>query len=303
MSEPSLSVLPPVRAGVCADPDWMVGFCCHAEALGFESVVTVEHPLVVGAYESRYPYAESGRMPLPNDCAVPDPLDTLAFVAGATSTLGLATGVLIVPAHHPVVLAKRVATLDRLSKGRLRLCVGLGWMREELEACGADFGSRGRRTDESIDVMRLLWSDTGEQGASFDGEFFSFSGAHSYPKPATRPDGRQVPVHIGGHSAASVRRAARRGDGWHPLGLHGEDLTSRLKLLDDELERAGRHRSDLEVTLTGVAAHTDSATLEKVAALGVDRLVATCMQPGLGAAKDEIEGLAQRVGLRSRNSP
>ena len=216
MTTLEVAALPPVRAGVCADPDWMAAFALHIEALGFESIVVVEHPLVIGDYTSRYPYAASGRMPLPDDCAIPDPIDTLAFLAGVTSTLVLATGVLVLPAHHPVVMAKRLATLDRLSKGRVRLCIGVGWMREELEACGVDFDSRGRRTDECIDVMRALWADTEPEGASFAGEFFAFSHAHTHPKPF-RPGG--VPVHIGGHSPASIRRAARRGDGWQPLGL------------------------------------------------------------------------------------
>jgi probable F420-dependent oxidoreductase len=209
-------VLPPVRAGVCADPDWMIGFARQAEDCGFESIVLVEHPVVIGDYTSRYPYASSGRMPLADDCAIPDPIDVLAFLAAATTRLQLATGVLVLPAHHPVTMAKRLATVDALSRGRLRLCIGVGWMREELEACGIDFASRGRRTDECIDVMRALWADTEPEGASFEGEFFRFSHAHTHPKPH-RPGG--IPIHIGGHSAPSIRRAARRGDGWHPLGL------------------------------------------------------------------------------------
>ena len=102
---------------------------------------------------------------------MPDPLDLLAFLAGQTRRLGLATGVLVLPNHHPVVLAKRVATVDALSGGRLRLCVGMGWLKEEIEACGTEFSSRGRRADEQLEVMRLLWDDH-PGGASFHGEFF-----------------------------------------------------------------------------------------------------------------------------------
>jgi probable F420-dependent oxidoreductase len=300
MSDVRVSVMPPVRGGVCADPDWMVEIARHAERLGFDEIVTVEHPLVIGTYSSRYPYAESGRMPLPNDCAVPDPLDTLAFVAGATSTLGLATGVVVLPAHHPVVMAKRLATIDRLSKGRLRLCIGLGWMREEIEACGADFDTRGRRTDESIDVMRTLWSDSGEEGATFSGEFFSFANAHSYPKPWERPGGKGIPIHIGGHSPGSVKRAARRGDGWHPLGLEGEALTSMLQALHEEAEAAGRDPREIEITLSSVASTSDAETLGKVREWGVTRLVMATGKRDLEAAKDELGSLADRVGLEPR---
>ena len=295
MTTLKLAALPPVRAGVCADPDWMAGFAQHVERLGFESIVVVEHPLVVGATTSTYPYAPSGRMPLPDDCAIPDPVDTLAFLAGVTTTLGLSTGVLVLPAHHPVVMAKRLATVDRLSKGRLRLCIGVGWMREELEACGTDFDSRGRRTDECIDVMRALWADTEPDGASFDGDFFSFSHAHSHPKPF-RPAG--VPIHVGGHSPASIRRAARRGDGWQPLGLWGDELAEALTRLAVEVEAVGREPSAVELTISALSTQATPETLDKLAALGVDRLVVTSAQADLSAARDEMSKVAARLGMK-----
>jgi probable F420-dependent oxidoreductase len=288
------AVLPPVRAGVCADPDWMTGFARQAEDLGFESIVLVEHPVVISDYTSRYPYAPSGRMPLADDCTIPDPIDVLAFIAAATTRLELATGVLVLPAHHPVVMAKRLATVDALSKGRLRMCIGVGWMREELEACGTDFASRGRRTDECIDVMRALWADTEPEGASFEGEFFRFAHAHTHPKPH-REGG--IPIHIGGHSPASIRRAARRGDGWHPLGLRGDELVAALALLGGEVAAAGRPPGAIELTLTGVSTGTTPETVAELEAMGVDRLVVTCLQPDLEAAKDEMAQVAGTVGL------
>ena len=291
------AALPPVRAGVCADPEWMAGFARHIEALGFESIITVEHPLVIGGYTSRYPYASSGRMPLPDDTAIPDPLDLLAFLAGVTTDLGLATGVLVLPAHHPTVLAKRLATIDQLSKGRVRLCVGVGWLREELEACGIDFDTRGRRADESIDAMRALWADTEPEGSTFRGEFFSFERAHSHPKPY-RPSG--IPIHIGGHTPASIRRAARRGDGWQPLGLWGAELEASLDALHRETEAAGRDPKDLELTISAQSGSANAETLEQLAAIGVDRLVVTSAHKDLGAAQDEMSAVADRVGLRAR---
>ncbi len=289
-----VAALPPVRAGVCADPDWMTAFARHVEAIGFESIVVVEHPLVMGDYTSRYPYAASGRMPLPNDCRVPDPLDTLAFLAGVTSTLVLSTGVLILPAHHPVVMAKRLATLDRLSKGRVRLCIGVGWLREELEACGVEFTTRGRRTDECIDVLRALWADTEPEGASFSGTFFSFAHAHSFPKPL-RATG--VPIHIGGHSEASIRRAARRGDGWQPLGLWGDELRSALVQLRREAEALGRDPASIELTISAMSTSADMETAGKLDELGVHRLVVTCGQADLDAARDEMSAVAERLAL------
>ena len=198
MSTPcEFGIIPPVRTGVTADPEWIAAFARHVEACGFESIVVVEHAVVVTGYRSTYPYARSGRMPLPDDCAIPDPLDLLAYLAAVTDRLVLATGVLVLPNHQPVVLAKRVATVDVLSGGRLRLCVGVGWMDEELRATGADPRTRGRRTDETIEAMRVLWAGHRPEGVTFDGEFVSFAHAHSYPKPVA-PGG--VPIHIGGHS-------------------------------------------------------------------------------------------------------
>ena len=167
-------------------------------------------------------------------------------------------------------------------------------MREELEACGVDFASRGRRTDECIDVMRALWADTEPGGAAFDGEFFRFAHAHTHPKPY-RPGG--IPIHVGGHSAASIRRAGRRGDGWHPLGIGGEELRRALESLRAEATAAGRDPGSIELTLTGVSTGTTPETLAELDALGVDRLVVTCLQPDLEAAKDEMSQVAETVGL------
>ena len=157
MNTVQFAVVAPVAAGVTADPRWMAAFARHVEACGFESIVAVEHTVLATRYDSVYPYDPSGRVELASDCPVPDPLDLLSFLAAHTDRLGLATGVLVLPNHHPVVLAKRAATVDVLSSGRLRLCVGVGWLREEIEACGTEFESRGRRADEQIAVLRALW--------------------------------------------------------------------------------------------------------------------------------------------------
>lgn len=219
---PAFAVFAPVAAGVTADPVWIAEFARHVESCGFESLVAVEHTVLMTRYSSVYPYDVSGRVDIPADCPVPDPLDLLAFLAGQTIGLGLATGVLVLPNHHPVVLAKRVATVDALSGGRLRLAVGVGWLKEELEACGVPFAARGRRADEQIEVMRLLWAHRPD-GASHHGEFFDFDDATCHPRPV-----RWIPVHIGGHSPAAARRAGRLGDGFQPLGVGGAELAGLI---------------------------------------------------------------------------
>jgi probable F420-dependent oxidoreductase len=282
------AVLAPSSTGVSADPAWITAYAQHVEACGFESLVLVEHTVVVRGYESSYPYAASGRMGLADDCDVPDPLQVLGFLAGQTTMLGLATGALVLPNHHPVPLAKRVATLDALSGGRVRLCVGMGWMKEELEACGAPFHERGRRGDEQLEVLRELW--TGEP-VDHDGEFFSFRQAICRPA-------RQVPIHVGGHTVAAARRAGRLGDGLQPLGVTGDDL----RRLVDEMHRAavdaGRDPAALELSLGHLVGRVDADKAARLEALGAHRVV---LDPSpttdLAAALAELTACAQRLGL------
>ncbi|CAB4543904.1 unannotated protein [freshwater metagenome] len=289
------AIIPPVRSNVTADPDWMTGFARHAETLGFESIVLVEHAVVISGYEHKYPYSDSGRMPLPDQCIVPDPLDLLSYLAAATTRLQLATGVLILPEHHPVVLAKRLATIDRLSAGRLRLCIGVGWMREELEACGIDFSTRGRRTDECIDVLRVLWGEEDEEGLSFRGEFFEFEHAHSNPKPVQ--DGG-VPIHIGGHSKAAAKRAGQRGNGFQPLGVHGEELAVLLNVMNEAAERSGRNPAQLELSIGGALATTSADSVEEAAEFGAHRLVVSPSQStDLSKVCEEMSEFAERVRM------
>jgi probable F420-dependent oxidoreductase len=279
-----------------ADPDWIAPFAQEAERLGVESLVLPEHVVLAVDYTSRYPYSKSGRVPLPDDCVIPDPLDTLAYVAGVTTTLGLATGLLVLPLHNPLGLAKRAATVDRLSDGRLRLGVGLGWMREEIEAGGVDFASRGDRADEAIDAIRALWTADPKRGAHFEGRHFSFTGVQSFPRPAQAGG---VPIEVGGTSPPAIRRAARRGDGWLSLGLRGDRLTHALRHLADEATLAGRDPAALDVTLSGVtsSASVDRATLEQAAALGAQRVVINMAAADVAEARDELRHMAERTGL------
>ena len=224
----------------------------------------------------------------------PDPLDLLAFLAGQTGRLGLATGVLVLPNHHPVVLAKRAATVDALSGGRLRLAVGVGWMKEEIEACGAAFDSRGRRADEQIEVMRALWDDR-PNGVGFNGEFFEFDHAMCYPKPVA---GSRLPIHVSGNSSAAARRAGRLGDGFQPLGAGGPDLAALISLMRDEANRLGRDPDSLELSLGHLVTRIDPDRAQKLASLGADRTV-LAMPPvtDIEEAKDILSACAQRPAL------
>lgn len=290
------AIFPPLATGVTADPSWISTFAGHVEACGFDEIIAVEHTVLATTYDSVYPYDVSGRVELAPTCPVPDPLDLLAFIAGQTTTLGLSTGVLVLPNHHPVVLAKRVATIDALSRGRLQLCVGVGWLREEIEACGAPFGRRGRRADEQIEVMRLLWADH-PAGASHSGEFFTFHDVTCYPKPV---QGERLPIHIGGHSVAAATRAGRLGDGFQPLGVTGSALDDLVATMRDEAARAGRDPEALQLSLGHLVTKIDRDRAAKLAELGADRIVlAMPAVDDVQQAKDMVSACAQRLGLQA----
>jgi probable F420-dependent oxidoreductase len=280
-------LLPPYRTGVTADPSWITTFAQAAEASGFESLYVAEHVVVVAGYTSRYPYSDTGRMTLPDDADIPDPLDLLAFVAGATTTLGLGTGILVLPEHHPVQLAKRLATIDRLSNGRLVAGVGVGWLREEIEAMDIDPSTRGARTDECIEAMRVLWRD---DEATFHGQFFHFERACSFPKPHRRT----IPIHIGGHSRAAAERAGRLADGFHPLGLDGDRLTERLDQMRGAAQQARRDPDAIELSLGGLLDQLGDDRLTAVEKHGAARLILSTRERDIAKATAQLDAFSKR---------
>jgi probable F420-dependent oxidoreductase len=258
-----LGLIPPYGLAPVEDGDFARAFARLAEELGFESLWPVEHVIEPVDYRSRYPYDASGRMPV-EGLALPDPLAWLGFVAGATSRIRLAPGMLILPQRNPVVLAKELATLDRLSGGRLMLGVGLGWLREEAEAVGSGFDDRAERAEESIAAMRALWR---EDVASFAGKHVAFSRVRCSPKPL-QPGG--VPIVIGGHSKAAARRAGRIGDGFFPLGTTLDRLVELRRELESSARAAAREPDEIEITCLGPA---DPEAARGYAAEGVARMV------------------------------
>jgi len=267
------------------DPDAMTAVARHAEDCGFESFYVPEHVAL-------YPGASFGGTDFPPGLPIADPLECLAFVAAATERILLGTGVLLLPYHQPVVLAKRLATIDLLSKGRMRLfSVGVGSLPGEAAAVGVDFTTRGRRADEAIDALRLLWAGD-ENGVSFDGEFYSFTAACSFPKPS-----RPLPVHVGGSSRAAARRAGLRGDGYFPGGrLTAAERASQIELMRATARDAGRDPGALEVTRWGSIDMTADEVAQH-AALGVDRLVVAPASSDLAEQRAQLSALAARLAL------
>lgn len=269
------------------DPETLVRYARDAEECGFEAIYLPEHIVL-------YPGATLGQMPFPPTLEIPDPLDTLAFVAAATSRILLGTGVLLLPYHHPVVLAKRLATIDVLSRGRMRLLtIGLGTLPGEAQATGVDFASRGRRADEAIDVLRLLWGG-GADGVSFHGEFFDFDDITCYPKPY---EVTHLPIHIGGSSRPAARRAGRRGDGWFAGGmLPPDERREHLELARASAVAAGRDPAALEVTRWGSIDVTPER-VEALAAEGVTRLVVGATGEDAAARQAQMAAFAKRYAL------
>jgi probable F420-dependent oxidoreductase len=228
-------------------------------------------------------------MPLPEDCPLPDPIELLTYLAAVTERIVLATGVLVLPEHNPVILAKRVATLDVLSGGRARLGIGLGWMREELEAVGVDFDTRGARTDEMIQALRVLWT---QSEPTFAGEHVSFDRAISRPQPVQVGG---VPIHIGGHSAAAARRAGRVAEGFQPLGLEGEELAAKLAMLRAAATEAGRDPGVIEVSLSGVVGGTTPDDVKRAEDAGAVRLVLGTRTGDLAELRDEMSRSADQL--------
>ncbi len=268
------------------DADLIVAYARHAEACGFEALYLPEHIVL-------YPGAMIGPNEIPSTLPIVDPLDCLSYVAAATTRILLGTAVLLLPYHHPVILAKRLATIDALSKGRMRrLTVGVGTLPGEAESVGVDFRSRGRRTDEAIDVLRLLWSG-GENGVSFHGEFFRFDNLCSFPKPH---GATTLPIHIGGSSAAAARRAGRRGDGYFPGGaLMPDERTRQWEIARTAAVEAGRDPDALEYTRWG-SIDLSPERIEAYARQGVTRIVVAANATDPEQQRDQLSVFAERFG-------
>jgi len=238
-------------AGPLASLDNLARLCTGAEELGYHYGTFSDHVVIPTAIGSAYPYSASGEFVTAGTGERNEQLIELAFVAARTSTLRLVTSVMVVP-HRPAVLAaKQLATIDVLSGGRVTLGIGAGWMKEEFEALGLPaFEQRGKVTDEYVMAFRELWT---KERPRFSGEYVKFDNITFAPKPVQKPG---IPIWVGGESGPALRRTARYGDAWYPIGNNPAFPMDSLARLTSGVERlrkltkdAGRDPQAVGVTM------------------------------------------------------
>ena len=228
--------------GVAGEPESLRAVAGKMEALGFHHIGISDHVVVATEVQSRYPYSKTGTFFAQDTGVCLEQVTTLGFLAAATRRIRLLTSVLVLPHRHPVLAAKMLATLDVLSKGRLTVGVGVGWMAEEMRLLGAPpFAARARASDQYLSAFRELWTAAAPAQAD---EFVAFDELKFEPKPVQRP---HPPLWVGGETPAARRRAGRLGDGWYPVAGHPGTpfdtpalYAAALAEVRAEAERAGR---------------------------------------------------------------
>lgn len=238
----------------------LVDLAVAAEEIGYDGVFLGDHIVHHTQTASPYPNRDDGRLPWDAQVEWADPFVTAGAIAARTSRLELMTGILILALRHPLLVAKAAATLDRISEGRLTLGVGAGWLREEFDALNQEFSSRGRRTDEAIEVLRQVLSG---RPVEHRGEFFNFDELSMSPGLE-----RRLPIYIGGASRAAMSRAARLGDGLVPPPAGLEQLRCQLRTVLQMRAEAGREMDGFEIVASAHAV-ADPSGLEALASIGV----------------------------------
>jgi len=243
------------------------------EDRGFESLFVCEHTHIPAS--RRTPFPGGGELPK-RYAHTHDPFVALSFAAAATQRLLIGTGVCLVPQHDPIVTAKSIASLDRLSGGRFIFGIGGGWNMEEMENHGARYDTRFKLMRERVLAMKAIWT---QEEASFQGEFVAFDRIWSWPKPVQQP---HPPILLGGETDHTLRRVAAWCDGWFPRTRAGFDPAMAVARLARAAEAAGRDPASLSITV--FRAPSDAAGLAAYREAGIQRVLLEV--PDLG--RDEI---------------
>jgi probable F420-dependent oxidoreductase len=250
-----------------ATPEYLRDAAAEAEERGFASLWIPEHVVLFDDYQSSYPYAGDGKIPVGGEHGMLDVFTTLAFMAAATSTIRLGSGICLVPQRNPVYTAKEVATVDWLSNGRVDFGIGVGWLAEEFAAVAAPFEHRGSRADEYLAVIRSLWCDPISE---HHGAYYDLEACRQYPKPVQLP---HPPIHVGGESDVALRRVARHAQGWYGFNLLPDAMPERLATLDRLLESEHRTRDEITVSICPYLQPMDDDAPKRYEDVGVDQLI------------------------------
>lgn len=289
-----------VNTGIWSEPDLAAQLVSAADRIGFDSIWVGDHLAMPASHRSSYPYTPDGTVPVPADFAFSDPLIHLAWLSNHAPRMLLGTAVLLLSVRNPIVTAKQVASLDRISAGRVALGVGQGWLREEFEMLTNDhWTTRTARLEQGIDAMRALWSDS---PATFRGDFVRFENVHSLPRPA-RCGG--PPIFISGSTLASARRAGRIGDGFMPMATSPQRTAELVNAARRSAEEHGRDPGAIEMTYcappnpadyTDTTAALTARLVDAYAAAGVTRVIVAPPVNDVGTIEADLRAFLETVG-------
>lgn len=295
-------------SGRATGPDTLMEAAQSAEAQGFDSIWSADRVVTPWQINTPYPYSENHEFIVPPDRPFLDSLTCLAFLAGCTQKITLGISVLVLPYRHPLYWTRVAASIERLSKGRLIMGVGVGWMEEEFAALGVPFKDRGKMTDEQLQITTKLWN---EEHISFHGQFYDFQDLAFYPKPIQQP---RIPIWVGGEGIAAQRRTAKYGDAWFPyfVQITPDELRNGYNTVQRLAIEAGRDPSQIQLTccrpievtqepvtqdervLRGSPEQLRDA-LQAYREIGVDHLALQFMAPRWPERSAQIERFAQEV--------
>ncbi len=238
--------------GILAGREAILTLARLADRLGYDSIWVTDRLLIPIQSSSPYPYSTSGKLPIGPDEPWLEALTAVTYLLAMTERIAVGTSVLVIPYRNPVFTAKALATADYLSGGRVILGAGAGWLREEFEGVGIPFDERGARMVESLRIMKEMWT---KPRVKFEGRFFQIPESGGVrPHPIQKP---HIPIWIGGHSDAALKRVVAIADGWHPLGLrppvmlYPPEMTERVRRLRELAEVAGRDPASIAITFKG----------------------------------------------------
>jgi len=284
-----------VGIGSSADPELIALIAKTTEQCGFHSLWAPEHVVLIEQYSSKYPYSKDGRLPMPTTkIDILDPYVALTYAAAFTKTIRLGTGISLIPERSPVVTAKEIASLDKLSGGRFDLGVGVGWLAEEFTAVNVPWERRAERTREYLKAMKLLWT---EEEPEFKGEFLSFPKVSMYPKPVQKP---YPPIIFGGESTPALKRVAEVGNGWFGVNVTVEDAQSKIARIKQYAQTAGRGNVKFSFAVSpGLGLPVEMDQVKQYRDAGADQIIVGALSQDPKSIKTEIERLAEKLVVPS----